>query len=69
MNLKLRCKDKAIFLNNPKGVKKFFYDFWICYKNDSQSSSRKESGAKVTKFERMQNIRMKKMRIFLFPGY
>lgn len=68
MNLKLRRKDKAIFLNNPKGVKKN-YDFWICYKNDSQSSSRKESGAKVTKFERMQNIRMKKMRIFLFPGY
>lgn len=27
MNLKLRRKDKAIFLNNPKGVKKIFYDF------------------------------------------
>ncbi len=24
MNLKLRRKDKAIFLNNPKGVKKNF---------------------------------------------
>lgn len=25
MNLKLRRKDKAIFLNNPKGVKKKFF--------------------------------------------
>lgn len=27
MNLKLRRKDKAIFLNNPKGVKKIFTTF------------------------------------------
>lgn len=71
MNLKLRRKDKAISLNNPKEKKTFFSDsFGHLKKNDPCSRLPEfKSAAKVTKFGRMQNIPMKKMRIFLFPGY
>lgn len=71
MNLKLRRKDKAISLNNPKRIEKIFKDsFGYVKKNDSCFRVPDlKSAAKVTKFRRMQNIPMKKMRNFLFPGY